>query len=164
MIDWTVIPDVHGDHGRLRRVMSAAGFLEHGRGFHHPDGRKALFLGDLIDNGPENAAVIRAVRAMVDDGEGLCLLGNHELNAILLHSGYRERSAKNLRQHEAFLREMPLGSRQASEAISWFMTLPLRADLGSFRAAHAFWGDETALDGLPRTKGHGADLTMSTLR
>lgn len=86
-MDWVVIPDIHGDLGRLRRTMAAAGFSAQGEGFRHPEGRKVLFLGDLIDNGPENAAVIRAVRAMVDDGEGLCLLGNHELNAILISVG-----------------------------------------------------------------------------
>ena len=159
-MDWVVIPDIHGDLGRLRRTMAAAGFSAQGEGFRHPEGRKVLFLGDLIDNGPENAAVIRAVRGTVEDGEGLCLIGNHELNAILLHTGHRERSPKNLRQHESFLREMPLGSREADEAVAWFSSLPLRADLGHFRAAHAFWGDEAALAGLPRARGHGAGLTM----
>lgn len=157
---WVIIPDIHGDTGRLCRTMAAAGFRAHGDGFRHPDGVKALFLGDLIDNGPDNAGVIRAVRATVDDGEGICLMGNHELNALLLHSGHRERSPKNLRQHEAFLREMPLGSREADDAVAWFSALPLRADLGHFRAAHAFWGDEAALAGLPTARQHGALLTM----
>lgn len=45
-MDWVIIPDVHGDIGRLRRTLISAGFHEHGHGFRHPGGKKALFLGD----------------------------------------------------------------------------------------------------------------------
>lgn len=159
-MNWTIIPDLHADLSRLENTMRTAGFVRHKEGYRHPEGVKALFLGDLIDNGTQNLSVITVVRSMVDDGEAICLMGNHELNAIMLHSGHRKRSEKNLRQHASFLNEAPLGSPEADDVIRWFMTLPLRADMGDFRAAHAFWGDDSIMASLPSVLAHGGILTM----
>lgn len=147
---WLIIPDVHGDFERMRTVLHANGFREHGAGFRHDEGRKALFLGDLIDNGSENRRVIVAVRAMVDAGDALCLMGNHELNAIMFHTRHRDHSQKNIDQHVAFLREFQIDADDTRDVINWFSTLPLRIDFGGFRAAHAFWGDDDVLAPLIR--------------
>ena len=44
----------------------------------HPDGRRALFLGDLIDRGPGSDRVLELAMAMVEAETALCILGNHE--------------------------------------------------------------------------------------
>ena len=44
----------------------------------HPGGRKAAFVGDLVDRGPGVAKVLRLVMTMVADGVALCVAGNHE--------------------------------------------------------------------------------------
>ncbi len=155
-----IIPDVHADHDRLILTLTAAGFESGPSGYRHPEGHKALFLGDLIDNGPENLRVITTVRSMVEDGEALCLMGNHELNAILTHGGHRARSEKNLKQHATFLRELPFGDPKAEEVLAWFRTLPLRAEFEGFRAAHAFWGDDAVF--APLTETHG-DVILTHL-
>ena len=48
----------------------------------HPDGRKVVFLGDLVDRGPKIAEVLRLVMAMVADGSALCVPGNHDMKLM----------------------------------------------------------------------------------
>lgn len=42
-----------------------------GTGGHHPEGRRAFFVGDLVDRGPATPAVLRLVMGMVDAGHAL---------------------------------------------------------------------------------------------
>lgn len=46
--------------------------------YSHPDGRKAVFLGDLTDRGPGSMEVLRLVMGMVKSGNALCIPGNHD--------------------------------------------------------------------------------------
>ncbi|AWB25097.1 polynucleotide kinase-phosphatase [Methylobacterium currus] len=41
-------------------------------------GRKAIFVGDVVDRGPRVADALRLVMDMVEDGHALCVMGNHE--------------------------------------------------------------------------------------
>jgi protein phosphatase len=52
-----------------------------------PSGRKVVFLGDLVDRGPNTPRVVRLVKGMVDAGTALCLPGNHENKLIRKLSG-----------------------------------------------------------------------------
>jgi protein phosphatase len=47
-----------------------------------PEGRKAVFLGDLVDRGPDTPGVLRLVMAMVEDGTALCVPGNHDVKLV----------------------------------------------------------------------------------
>jgi Calcineurin-like phosphoesterase len=128
-------------------------------------GRKALFLGDLIDRGPQNIEVVRTAKAMCEAGEAVCLMGNHELNAIHyatpdpMREGefLRPHSAKNLKQHRVFLDEYKFEQDLLAEHLDWFKTLPLWIDHAEFRAVHACWNgprmalfDEGMANGLVR--------------
>ena len=141
-----LISDIHGDLERMESLLEALGYdLDSHR---HPEGRRALFLGDFIDRGPRNLAVLRRMDAMRKADSALAIMGNHELNAILFHAddgrgdGLRKRTEANTHHHETFLREAPLGSAEAAEALSIMMGLPLFADLGGLRAVHAYWRDD----------------------
>jgi protein phosphatase len=46
--------------------------------YYHPQGRKAVFLGDLVDRGPRILDTVKLVRNMVAAGTGICVPGNHE--------------------------------------------------------------------------------------
>lgn len=81
-----------------------------------PD-RQIVFLGDFIDRGPENGAVVRIVRELMDSGRAQAIMGNHELNAIHFHATdpdtgkpLRKHSEENFKQHDSFLKEFPLGA------------------------------------------------------
>jgi predicted MPP superfamily phosphohydrolase len=43
-----------------------------------------LFLGDYLDRGPEIPAGLRLVSALVEAGEAVALMGNHEFNSVAL--------------------------------------------------------------------------------
>lgn len=137
----------------LETALDRLGYQNLSGVWRHPQGVKAVFLGDLIDRGPANIAVVETVKAMVEAGEAICLMGNHELNAIhfstpdpINEGAYlRARSDKNLRQHIAFLSEYHRDPKKAGllqEHIAWFKTLPLWIDHDEFRAVHACWSHD----------------------
>lgn len=113
--------------------------------FRHPDGRQAIFLGDLIDRGPLQEEVLYTVRDMIEAGTARCIMGNHEWNAI----GYatpigdgqygHARSPKNLKHHHVFLDQVGPDSPRHKAWVEWFKTLPPLLDLGGIRVAHACW-------------------------
>jgi protein phosphatase len=78
-----VIGDVHGCRTELEQLLTVLGYeLERdgdGRavGARHPD-RRAIFVGDLVDRGPDTPGVLRLVMGMVKAGAALCVAGNHE--------------------------------------------------------------------------------------
>ncbi|WP_341267909.1 polynucleotide kinase-phosphatase [Gordonia malaquae] len=78
-----VIGDVHGCASELVSLLTTLGWVvEHTDGIavgaHHPEGRTAVFVGDLVDRGPDTPGVLRLVMAMVDAGAALCVAGNHD--------------------------------------------------------------------------------------
>jgi len=83
-----VIGDVHGCRAELELLLGQLGYdIERdsaGRptGAHHPDDRRAVFLGDLVDRGPDTPGVLRLVMGMVDAGTALCVPGNHEVKLL----------------------------------------------------------------------------------
>lgn len=150
---YDIIPDIHADIDRLKTTLNALGYHPSGGSWQHPDGRLAAFLGDFIDTGTSNRQVIELVRAMMEDGNAVAVMGNHELNALHFHSkgenwlnvadGYmRAHVPKNIKQHQAFIDEFPVGSAGAAEVMAWFLTLPLFLDLGDMRMVHACWNAE----------------------
>jgi protein phosphatase len=78
-----VIGDVHGCRAELETLLAELGYAiardEQGRavGAHH-DGRRAVFVGDLVDRGPDTPGVLRLVMGMATAGDALCVPGNHE--------------------------------------------------------------------------------------
>jgi protein phosphatase len=79
-----IIGDVHGCHTELVELLEALGYdIEpDGAGARHRGGRRAIFLGDLVDRGPATPAVLRLVMGMVQSGDALCIPGNHEAKLL----------------------------------------------------------------------------------
>lgn len=75
-----IIGDVHGCHSELVDLLGLLGWTVDGAGLDasHPQGRQAVFLGDLVDRGPASPAVLRLVMNMVRSGAAMCVPGNHE--------------------------------------------------------------------------------------
>jgi polynucleotide kinase-phosphatase len=69
-----IIGDVHGCSSELETLLGRLGYAD---GV-HPEGRTAVFVGDLVDRGPDSPGVLRRVMSMVESGAALCVPGNHE--------------------------------------------------------------------------------------
>ncbi len=74
-----IVGDVHGCFDELVTLLTNLGYgIEPGFVVSHPEGRRAIFLGDLVDRGPRIADTLRLVMSMVEGGTALCVLGNHD--------------------------------------------------------------------------------------
>lgn len=81
-----IIGDVHGCYDELTALLAQIGYkIESGPDGSKatpPDGRKAVFVGDLVDRGPRIPDVLRLVMRMVDEGTALCVPGNHDMKLM----------------------------------------------------------------------------------
>ena len=87
-----IIGDVHGCADELEELLRRLDYAESrlegddrlwgNRTFVHPEGRKAVFLGDLVDRGPRILDTVRLVRNMVRAGSALCIPGNHDMKLV----------------------------------------------------------------------------------
>ncbi|MFI1397075.1 polynucleotide kinase-phosphatase [Streptomyces sp. NPDC020681] len=69
-----IIGDIHGCSSELETLLAQLGYVDGA----HPEGRTAVFVGDLVDRGPDSPGVLRRVMSMVASGTALCVPGNHE--------------------------------------------------------------------------------------
>ena len=78
-----IIGDIHGCLDETLELLTILGYTvsdEAGRySVSHPDGRKIVFVGDLVDRGPNSPGVIRLVMDAVSSGSGFCVAGNHDV-------------------------------------------------------------------------------------
>ncbi|MBL7497232.1 AAA family ATPase [Frankia sp. CNm7] len=79
-----IVGDVHGCLDELEELLGRLGYeiardgAGRAVGAHHPTGRRAVFVGDLVDRGPDPAGVLRLAMGMVAAGDALAVAGNHE--------------------------------------------------------------------------------------
>lgn len=146
---YDIIGDVHGCATKLEQLLDDLGYAPDETGaYRHPE-RRAVFVGDLIDRGPEQLRVLEIVKPMVDSGSAQIVMGNHEFNAIAYHTEHPERSGEYLRphneknqaQHQKFLDQVT--GEQRAYYLEWFKTLPLWLDLGDLRIVHACWHEKS---------------------
>lgn len=170
---YDVIGDIHGCADDLETLLDQMGYEVCDGAYRHPS-RTAVFVGDLIDRGPDQLRVLQAVKAMVDAGSARMVLGNHEFNALAYATEWPRGSGKYLRphddpdhpwsaknenQHAEFLRQVTGEAR--AEYLAWFRTQPLWLDLGEIRVVHACWHAESI---AVLTEALGGDRIVSDER
>jgi protein phosphatase len=84
-----IIGDVHGCCDELETLLQQLGYrattleadspIWGNRAYGHPEGRKAVFVGDLVDRGPRIVDTVRLVRNLTVVGSALCVPGNHDM-------------------------------------------------------------------------------------
>ncbi|HKW20169.1 MAG TPA: polynucleotide kinase-phosphatase [Ktedonobacterales bacterium] len=75
-----IIGDVHGCYDELLELLAQLGYSIDGEaGMRHPDGRRVIFVGDLVDRGPKVVETVTLARRMVAAGQALCVPGNHDV-------------------------------------------------------------------------------------
>ena len=92
-----VIGDVHGCRAEIESLLAELGYAisrdGEGRAVGaHCDGRRAVFVGDLVDRGPDTPGVLRLVMGMTGAGDAFCVPGNHEARLL------RALRGKNVKQ------------------------------------------------------------------
>src|SRR5690349_352298 len=72
-----IIGDLHGCCDELEELFRQLGYARNGdEAWSHPEGRRAIFVGDLVDRGPRIAETLKTVMTMSQAGSALCVPGN----------------------------------------------------------------------------------------
>ncbi|MFQ5473515.1 MAG: polynucleotide kinase-phosphatase, partial [Dehalococcoidia bacterium] len=118
-----IIGDLHGCCDELETLLGELGYevkerregqtLNSGAVYAHPDGRKAVFLGDLGDRGPRILDCFRLVHNMVKAGYALCVPGNHDMKLYRLLRGKNVQLTHGLAQTAEELDALPEDIAQA---------------------------------------------------
>ncbi|PKL77105.1 MAG: hypothetical protein CVV27_06855 [Candidatus Melainabacteria bacterium HGW-Melainabacteria-1] len=147
-----LIGDLHGHYQELLTLLDRLGYIESEGQYRHPQGRGLIFVGDLVDRGPQVRETVRLVRRLVGSGLARCVLGNHEYNLLCYVSWVPDRflrahSPRHARQVSATLAAFADTPGELLETLDWFKTLPLYLELPGLRVVHACW-DQTWIDYL----------------
>ena len=141
-----IIGDVHGCFEELMQLLHLLGYEVHpreprvdGAGFavRGPEGRKIVFVGDLVDRGPRTPAVLRLVMSMVKTGLALSVRGNHDDKLLRKLQGRDVRLTHGLAESLAQLGHEPPGF--LDRVRDFLETLPSHyvLDEGKLVVAHA---------------------------
>jgi len=134
-----IIGDVHGCFDELTTLLGDLGYqvASDRAGAHHPDGRRAFFVGDLVDRGPASPAVLRLVMGMLDNGDALCIPGNHEAKLLRALRGRNVTVSHGLAETLAQLAEEPPEFSTQVEKFIDGLVSHLVLDDGKLVVAHA---------------------------
>ena len=128
-----IIGDIHGCPDELTQLLTKLGYSNGVP----PPGRKAIFLGDLVDRGPDVPGVLRLVMNMVAAGNALCVPGNHEIKLMRKLRGRDVKITHGLAQSlEQLEREPPEFRQQVVEFIDGLVSHYVLDD-GKLVVAHA---------------------------
>lgn len=132
-----IIGDIHGCYDELVELLSKLGYQQSGWDWLPPEGRKAIFLGDLVDRGPNSPAVLRTVMEMVAKQHALAVPGNHDVKLL------RKLNGKNVQiQHglAETLQQLEGESQEFLDAVRSFLDSLIShyvLDDGKLVVAHA---------------------------
>ncbi|MFI5708570.1 polynucleotide kinase-phosphatase [Kribbella sp. NPDC051620] len=107
-----IVGDIHGCRAELEQLLTTLGYAitldAQGRpsDAHHPQ-RRAIFVGDLVDRGPDTPGVLRLVMGMVQAGHAYCVTGNHEAKLLRSMQGKKVRINHGLAESLEQLAEEP---------------------------------------------------------
>ena len=144
---YDIIGDIHGYSKTLKAMLLKLGYSVKEGCFKHPQ-RKAIFVGDLVDRGPDIRETLKIAKSMVENGSAMAIMGNHEYNAICFNTKsnggifyLRSHSKRNIRNHQETIDAFAGYPEEWSDYLKWLATLPLYIDLEGIRMVHACWDD-----------------------
>jgi protein phosphatase len=155
-----IIGDIHGCCDELEALLALLGYVptpaDAGPVYAHPAGRKAVFLGDLVDRGPRVLDAVRLVRGMVRVGTALCVPGNHDVKLARKLRGKGVQITHGLDRSLAEIDALPDGVRQqtAEEVAEFLESLVSHyvLDDGRLVMAHAGMKEEMQGRGSARVR------------
>lgn len=146
-----IIGDVHGCCDELEQLLGNLGYKPQenqpadpfwgDKIYAHPEGRKAIFLGDIVDRGPKVLDSLRIVRNMVKAGNANCVPGNHDIKLMRKLSGKNVQITHGLQQSLTEFEALPSEVRDSfmKEAVEFLDSLVSHYvfDDGKLVVAHA---------------------------
>ena len=138
-----VIGDVHGCRPELETLLGRLGYAvvrdEDGGPVDatHAEGRRPIFVGDLVDRGPDSPGVLRFVMGMVEAGHALCVPGNHEHKLVRALQGRQVKISHGLETTLAQLEDETAEFRQDVQDFCFGLVSHLVLDDGKLVVAHA---------------------------
>lgn len=152
-LGYDLIGDIHGCGQTLIKLLEQMGYSKKNGVYHHPK-RKVVFIGDIVDRGPNIRLACHVVRDMVDAGYADIVMGNHEYNIVTYcrkaPSGFKREYLREHTKRNSFIVEQTLQQfanypQEFNEFLDWFIDIPLFLDNEHFRAVHACW-DQAMID------------------
>ena len=139
-----IIGDVHGCHDELMELLFKLGYhlrrsnrlLQEGF-MTHPEGRRAIFLGDLCDRGPASDRVLDTAMKMVEAGSALCIVGNHDEKLARHLRGNKVQVSHGLERTISQLEQRSAGFRKLVETFLSGLPEHYLLDDGKLAVAHA---------------------------
>jgi protein phosphatase len=126
-----IIGDIHGCSNELEALLQRLGYqvtspasdssVWGNRSYAHPEGRKAVFVGDLVDRGPRILDTVRLVHNMIQSGAALCVPGNHDMKLM-----------RKLRGRDVQITHGLANSLAEIDALPDDLREPFRKDLAEF--------------------------------
>lgn len=137
-----IIGDVHGCYDELVTLLAKLGYERDGDGMRHPAGRRAIFVGDLVDRGPGVVQVARLVMRMVAEGQAFCAPGNHDIKLMRALEGRHVYVAHGLQESLDQIAALPDETERANfirDFVAFIRRIPpyLMLEDGSLVVAHA---------------------------
>jgi protein phosphatase len=138
-----VIGDIHGCRSELETLLDRLGYAvtrdAAGRPVDaaHPEDRRIVFVGDLVDRGPASPAVLRLVMGMLTSAHALCVQGNHENKLVRALRGANVQVSHGLEKSLAQLGAESAAFRKEAEEFCDSLTSHLVLDDGQLVVAHA---------------------------
>ncbi len=95
-----------------------------------PKKSKMIFLGDLVNRGPNSLGALRQLKSLQESGRAECILGNHDLHLLAIDAGVR--NPKGLDTVDAILK-----APDRKELINWVRNRPMALSNGKVLTVHA---------------------------
>ncbi len=138
-----VIGDVHGCRSELETLLQTLGYrverdaLGRPVDASHAEGRRVVYVGDLVDRGPDSPGVLRLVMGMVSGVHALAVPGNHENKLVRALDGQRIQVSHGLAETLAQLDREPVEFRNRVREFCYGLVSHLVLDDGRLVVAHA---------------------------
>ena len=136
-----IIGDIHGCRDELLVLLAELGYEVAGPRERPrvvaPEGRKVIFVGDLVDRGPDSPGVLYLVMSMVEDGVAICVPGNHDIKLQRKLNGRDVRLTHGLAETMEQLEGEPDEAKQAMATFIDKLVSHQVLDDGKLVVAHA---------------------------
>ena len=132
-----IIGDVHGCLAELEKLIRKLGYQEKEGIYSHKDNRKLIFVGDIVDRGPDSLGVIRLIMKLCSQNIAFMVQGNHDDRLLRYLKGNAVEVKHGLETTAEEFRNVSDGEKQ--EIIRFLENTPTYYvfDNGNLLAVHA---------------------------